>query len=357
MSKVSVLRRQQQRQWETAAAVSLSSSSLSSRRRCSWVRWSVLFLLMAVMILRMSSTAVWEDSTTTINGKAFTTTTKHHVPSLQQHKASLRYMGNKQTNTGWNVDTLCLQRSKQNQKQNQKQQPIIVYGVGAGEDISWDIGMVEEYGATVVIIDPTEKAQRHVESVLATKQYYPTKKNQEQEEVHQQHNQQVTFLPQGLSHVTGEIVFALPANPDHVSMRAVSLMADTTSSTNNTTRTVKAPVRTLRAFMTQLGHEYLDVLKMDIEGAEYDVLEGLMRENFMPFTQLLVEYHDRFLNKKNNNNEEESRLRHDKLLRGLKEAGFVELWSQNGGQERGYIKERDLQYCADGVSTRSATIR
>jgi FkbM family methyltransferase len=334
MSKVSVLRRQQ-RQWEETAAASLSSS----RRRCSWVRWSVLFLLMAVMIVRMSSTAVWVDSTTTINGNASTTiTTKHHVPSLQQHKASLRYMGNKQTNTGWNVDTLCLQRSKQNH-QNQQQQPIIVYGVGAGEDISWDIGMVEEYGATVVIIDPTEKAQRHVESVLATKKK-------------QEDHQQVTFLPQGLSHVTGEIVFALPANPDHVSMRAVSLT--TTTSTNSTTRTVKAPVRTLRDFMAQLGHEYLDVLKMDIEGAEYDVLEGLMRENFMPFTQLLVEYHDRFLTK---SEEEGSQLRHDKLLRGLKEAGFVELWSQNGGQERGYIKERDLQYCADGVSTRSATIR
>jgi FkbM family methyltransferase len=179
-------------------------------------------------------------------------------------------------------------------------------------------------------------------------------KKEEEDPQQHQNQQQVIFLPQGLSHVTGEIVFALPANPDHVSMRAVSIMGDTTTTnTNSTTRTVKAPVRTLRDFMTQLGHEYLDVLKMDIEGAEYDVLEGLMRENFMPFTQLLVEYHDRFLIK----SEERSRLRHDRLLRGLKEAGFVELWSQNGGQERGYIKESDLQYCADGVSTRSATIR
>jgi hypothetical protein len=34
--------------------------------------------------------------------------------------------------------------------------PIIVYGVVAGEDISWDIGigMIEECDATVVTLDP-----------------------------------------------------------------------------------------------------------------------------------------------------------------------------------------------------------
>lgn len=211
--------------------------------------------------------------------------------------------------------------------------PLIVYGVGAGEDISWDVGMIEEYGATVVILDPTPKAKKHVDSVLSTKPYGNDPAT-------------VQFLAEGLSHEEGQIIFALPANPDHVSMRAVA-MAE-----SGMTETVSAPVRTLKAFMTELGHEYLDILKIDIEGAEYDVLEGLIHDNFMPFTQLLVEYHDRFLK-----GEERKQQRHANLLAGLQKAGFVELWSQNGGQERGYVKVNDMQYCADGVSKRFSTIR
>jgi FkbM family methyltransferase len=240
---------------------------------------------------------------------------------LEEHKSSLRYMGNKKTNTGWNIDTLCLHP-------NNKHNPIIVYGVGAGEDISWDIGMIEEYGATVIIIDPTEKAKQHVESVLSSKDY---KKDPNR----------VIFLNEGLSHEKGNIVFALPANPNHVSMRAVE-MADPTM-----TQTVSAPVRTLQDFMSELGHDYLDVLKIDIEGAEYSVLESLIQSKFMPFTQLLVEYHDRFLMGNN-----EKRKRHLELLKKLDHAGFVELWSHNGGQERGYVKMADLKYCADGISKR-----
>jgi hypothetical protein len=115
-------------------------------------------------------------------------------------------------------------------------------------------------------------------------------------------------------------------------------------------RTVSAPVQTLRDFMDELGHDYLDILKIDIEGAEYGVLEGLIRDDYMPFTQLLIEYHRRFLPPK-------YRRRHAALLSALKQAGFVELWSQHGGQERGYIKQKDLPYCADGVSSRSASVK
>ncbi|KAG7360377.1 TPR domain protein [Nitzschia inconspicua] len=293
-------------------------SHVGCRRR--WVRRCVLLALAVMAWLRLGSPYSIEQDTTVSSSNP-------SAPKdlLHAHKASLRYMGNKKTNTGWNVDTLCLQPHP-----NRKAR-IIVYGVGAGEDISWDIGMVEEYGASVVIIDPTEKAKKHVESVLVTKSYGndPTK---------------VKFLAEGLSHERGEIVFALPANRDHVSMRAVA-MADP-----DMTRTVSAPVRTLKDFMSELDHEYLDVLKIDIEGAEYDVLEGLIRDNYMPFTQLLVEYHDRFLKS------EERIQRHDKLLRELEGAGFIELWSQNGGQERGYIKRNDLKFCADGQSQRFAEI-
>ena len=42
-----------------------------------------------------------------------------------------------------------------------------------------------------------------------------------------------------------------------------------------------------------LGHTQIDLLKIDIEGAEYEVLEGLLESPIKP-GQLLVEFHHRF---------------------------------------------------------------
>src|SRR5690554_1691728 len=48
--------------------------------------------------------------------------------------------------------------------------------------------------------------------------------------------------------------------------------------------------------MTQLGHKHIDVLKMDIEGAEYDVIENILSAQ-LPITQILIEFR-KFLSKK-----------------------------------------------------------
>lgn len=35
------------------------------------------------------------------------------------------------------------------------------------------------------------------------------------------------------------------------------------------------PLRTLGGIMKELGHTHIDILKMDVEGAEFDVLSGI----------------------------------------------------------------------------------
>ena len=100
----------------------------------------------------------------------------------------------------------------------------------------------------------------------------------------------------GLSHEAGNLTFAMPANPDHVSMQQADLAEQ------GMTQTVTVPVTTLSALMQERGHSYLDILKIDIEGSEYGVLEQMIEQNIIPFTQLLVEYHDRFLPDKSRHN-------------------------------------------------------
>jgi hypothetical protein len=45
--------------------------------------------------------------------------------------------------------------------------------------------------------------------------------------------------------------------------------------------------------MSTLGHRSIDVLKMDIEGAEYDVISDLLSSR-VQVDQLLVEFHHRW---------------------------------------------------------------
>ena len=47
--------------------------------------------------------------------------------------------------------------------------------------------------------------------------------------------------------------------------------------------------------MSDLGHGHIDLLKMDIEGAEYQVVDDICRSGIRP-KQILVEFHHRFSN-------------------------------------------------------------
>ena len=57
--------------------------------------------------------------------------------------------------------------------------------------------------------------------------------------------------------------------------------------------TVWAPVHRVTTIMKDLGHTSIDVLKMDIEGAEYAVIRDVLR-NSIEVRQLCVEFHHRW---------------------------------------------------------------
>ena len=55
---------------------------------------------------------------------------------------------------------------------------------------------------------------------------------------------------------------------------------------------VMRPVRTLRTLMRERGHAWIDVLRLDIEGSEWRVLDALVREGMpLPVTQAQIEFH------------------------------------------------------------------
>jgi FkbM family methyltransferase len=56
---------------------------------------------------------------------------------------------------------------------------------------------------------------------------------------------------------------------------------------------IEVPAFTLTTIMARLGHARIDVLKMDVEGAEYGVIDSMLATQVRP-VQLLVEFHHRF---------------------------------------------------------------
>jgi FkbM family methyltransferase len=90
----------------------------------------------------------------------------------------------------------------------------------------------------------------------------------------------------GIADFNGDILFNPPENPDHVSYTILDRQE-----TKGNAITVK--VKKLDTIMDELGHTSIDILKMDIEGAEYQVIEDLISSGIQP-TQILVEFHHRF---------------------------------------------------------------
>jgi FkbM family methyltransferase len=137
----------------------------------------------------------------------------------------------------------------------------VVYSVGLGEDISFDLGMIERFGCTVHGFDPTPRSLAWLEKQARPERFL----------VH----------PFGLAEFDGVARFAPPSNPAYVSHSVLPGHAGDR---------IELPVKRLGTVMKELGHERLDVLKIDIEGSEYAVLDDLLASELLP-KQLLVEFH------------------------------------------------------------------
>lgn len=87
-------------------------------------------------------------------------------------------------------------------------------------------------------------------------------------------------------------------------------------------------VRSLKRIMKDLKHKRIDILKVDIEGAEYDVFEELYSSGFPDVRQILVEVHAfKHFQELNNNgsvlqNPSKLRTRLDRFFTVLEREGF-----------------------------------
>ena len=139
----------------------------------------------------------------------------------------------------------------------------VAYCAGAGEDISFDLEL-HRRGMHVVTIDPTPRAIAHVQQV-------------------DPRDERFTFVPMGLWDGPAELTFYAPADTADVSHSVLNLQRTGDASA------FTAKVDELASIMAAQGHERIDLLKVDIEGAESRVLPHLLDVGPLP-TVVCFEY-------------------------------------------------------------------
>ena len=145
----------------------------------------------------------------------------------------------------------------------------VIYSFGVGEDASFDLKLIEHYQLQVRGFDPSPRSIEWVTGQNLTDKFH--------------------FYPYGLSARDGTITFSEPAEANIHSLK----IRDTVDGGNAGLKTHKLPVHRLSTIMQNLGHNKIDLLKMDIEGAEYEVIEDIVDAS-LPITQILIEFHHRF---------------------------------------------------------------
>ncbi|CAI5461344.1 unnamed protein product [Closterium sp. Yama58-4] len=189
----------------------------------------------------------------------------------------------------------------------------VVYSFGIGADVSFDNGMVNR-GHKVFGFDPTVPPER-------VQAMFKDHHNRDQPAAFQ-------FRQLGLAGTDGIVTFFHSKNPRVQSMTAVKpeKLAGRFESQG-----MPAPVLRLPTFMCANGHGFVDVLKMDVEGVEFDVCDAWLRmRSPLPFGQILIEFHDRMVT--------DAKARKGACLRALQRNGFVEVYVSDNFQEATYAR-------------------
>ncbi len=134
---------------------------------------------------------------------------------------------------------------------------------GAGGDISFEVELHRMTGAPVHLLDPSPTG------IATFNQTSPAG---------------VLFHELGLAGQSKKYTFALPRNPEEGSYKDPRYDSEGM-------QTITFDCRTIEDFMKQHDMPSLDLLKMDIEGFEYDVLRTILR-NRTPIRQICVEFHN-----------------------------------------------------------------
>jgi FkbM family methyltransferase len=141
--------------------------------------------------------------------------------------------------------------------------PIFAIAAGVGKHITFEQDLATRWPSRIVLLDPTPTGVETMEKVEAA--------------------EGLEYLPFGLSTKDGMERFAKPQRAEEGSF---SIANDVDEDA------VEFECRTLETLLLNYGCDAIDILKLDIEGFEYAVLDCMLAQR-IPVGQICVEIHTR----------------------------------------------------------------
>jgi FkbM family methyltransferase len=145
----------------------------------------------------------------------------------------------------------------------------IVYSAGVGRDISFEHALADRFGFEIILADPSPTG---AETMMKPENQRP----------------QFKFLKVALAGHDGDLILSPPPDAEEGSWIFDDKRPLTAAGIANKI-TVKC--RTVESLMKQFGHSHIDLLKIDIEGAEYGVLDSVLHSKVL-IRQIAVEFHN-----------------------------------------------------------------
>jgi FkbM family methyltransferase len=143
-----------------------------------------------------------------------------------------------------------------------------IVDVGCGYDADFSISMINLYGAKAYAVDPTRKHQSGLE------------------ELERRNIGRLKYLPYAVTAVDRDLVFYESVSNESGSIRNDHINVSAGETTSYSVKGV-----TLRSLIEDVGLEKVDLLKLDIEGAEYELLDNVDGCDLEPFSQIFIEFH------------------------------------------------------------------
>jgi FkbM family methyltransferase len=183
----------------------------------------------------------------------------------------------------------------------------IIYSFGVGKDISFDKDLIHRFKCQVFAFDPTPESIE-----WSKKQKFPVGFN---------------FFEFGIAKKSKKSKFFLPNNNNHVSGSLINHSAANKES-------ILVQMKSFNDIVKLFNHAHVDLIKIDIEGAEYNIIDDILSSGTV-VDQIVLEVHERFFS--------DGRSKTKKLLSSLSQNRFFLHSVSDSYEELSFIHDRAIK--------------
>ena len=137
----------------------------------------------------------------------------------------------------------------------------VIYSAGVGHDISFEKALVSRFNVNIELFDPSPTAIQTME-------------------LDENRMKKIHFYQIGFAGKSGIVKFAAPDMEQEGSFRVPG----------KNDASVEFQCRDLSSLMKERVHTKIDLLKMDIEGFEYEVIDDILQKS-LDIKQICIEFH------------------------------------------------------------------